>query len=517
MDQTCRHHCGIVGVFGVNDAASVAWLGLHALQHRGQESAGIVVSDGQKIRSRKGMGLLSQAVPSTELQHLPGMTAIGHVRYSTTGSSKPQNIQPLVVDYSEGLVAIAHNGNLVNGRVLRDEYEAYGSIFQTSTDSEVLVHLMAKPSHVAKPNNIGHCLNHVRGAYCFLFLREDRIIAARDPQGFRPLCLGRLDGGYVVASETVAFDLVGAEFLREVDPGEMITIDANGVHSERFAPPERIRPAHCIFEHIYFARPDSFIFGENVHKVRHRLGQVLAEESPADADVVVAIPDSGYSAALGFCQTSGLPLDRGLIRNHYVGRTFLAPMQRQRVRAVSMKHNVVSDVVRGKRIVLIDDSLVRGTTTTGLVRGLRAAGAEQIHLRISCPPNRHPCFYGVDFPTREELLAATHTLEEMEDMLDVDSLRYLSHAGMLSAVNLPGNHYCAACFTGEYPVIPEDEMNDKLSMDRQTFDDEPEEDHIRIGPIHAHPSASTGGGTENTGAGKTTPASGSAANERTSP
>jgi amidophosphoribosyltransferase len=461
-----------MGIFGVPDAAVPVWLGLHALQHRGQESAGIVSSDGDKIRSRKGMGLLPQAVPSSELEKLPGHLAIGHVRYSTTGSSKPQNIQPLVVDYSEGLLAIAHNGNLVNARTLRDEYEAYGSIFQTSTDSEIIVHLLANPENVCRENSLGHCLNCVKGAYCFLFLRDDRIIAARDPQGLRPLCLGKLDEGYVVASESVAFDLIGANFLREVEPGEMVTISAEGVKSEIFAPKKDIKPAHCIFEHIYFARPDSSIFGENVHQVRHRLGRVLAEESMVPADVVVAIPDSGYSAALGYCQASGLPLDRGLIRNHYVGRTFLAPVQRQRVRAVSMKHNVVPAVVKDKRVILVDDSLIRGTTTKNLVGAIRAAGAKEVHLRISCPPNIYPCFYGIDFPTREELLAATHDIPQMEELLGVDTLRYISLSGMLSAVSLPAHHYCAACFTGKYPVKVIDKMGDKYSMDRSGEEDE---------------------------------------------
>lgn len=467
MDAECGHYCGVMGVYGCEDAAYLTYLGLHSLQHRGQESAGIVVSDGQKVRSHKGMGLLTQAIPSDRLTELPGHIAIGHVRYSTTGSSKPQNIQPLVVDYSEGLLAIAHNGNLVNARMLRDEYEAYGSIFQTSTDSEVIVHLLAKPSHVAKPNSIGHCLNHVKGAYCFLFMRPDRMIAARDPQGFRPLCIGKLDEGYIVASETVAFDLIGAEFVREIEPGEMVTFDKNGMHAEFFAPPEERKPSYCIFESIYFARPDSNIFHENVHKVRHKLGKVLAEETAVPADIVVAIPDSGYSAALGYCQAAGLPLDRGLIRNHYVGRTFLNPVQSQRARAVSMKHNVVKDVVRGKRIILVDDSLIRGTTVTGLVKMLRDAGAKEIHMRISCPPNMHPCYYGIDFPTRRELIAANHSIPEIESMLDVDSLRYLSLAGMLSAVQLPAEHFCAACFTGRYPVEPVDQMADKFSMDQE--------------------------------------------------
>lgn len=472
MAREARDKCGLMGVYGVKDAAVLSWLGLHALQHRGQESAGIVASDGSKIRSRKGMGLLPQAIAADELQSLPGHIAIGHVRYSTTGASKPQNIQPLVIDYSEGLIAIAHNGNLVNARGLRDEYEAHGSIFQTSTDSEIIVHIMARPDNVARKNNIGYSLNTVKGAYCFLFMREDSLVAARDPQGFRPLCIGRLEEGYVVASESVAFDLIGADFIREVEPGEMITIDEDGLRSEFFAPEEERRASHCIFEQIYFARPDSNIFGENVHQVRMRLGEILAEETMVEADIVVAIPDSGYSAALGYCRASGLPLDRGLIRNHYVGRTFLHPVQRQRVRAVSLKHNVVPAVVKGKRVVLVDDSLIRGTTIRGIVNGLRRAGAQEIHLRISCPPNRFPCFYGIDFPTREELIAANHTIEEMEKILNVESLRYISVGGMLSSVSLPPENYCAACFTGEYPVKVQDVMDNKFSMDQPGGGDE---------------------------------------------
>lgn len=480
MDCESKHYCGIAGVYGVSDASSVVWLALHALQHRGQESAGIVAADGHTMRSVKGMGLLANAIPPHELTKVPGHVCIGHVRYSTTGASKPQNIQPLVVDYSEGVIALAHNGNLTNARTLRDEYEAWGSIFQTSTDSEVLLHLMAKPSHVAKANNIGHCLNHISGAYCFVFMKEDVLIAARDPQGFRPLCLGRLDNGYIVASETVALDLVGAQFIREIEPGEMITVDRHGLRSERFAPEEAIKPAHCIFEHIYFARPDSNIFGENVHQVRYRLGQTLARESGVEADLVSAIPDSGYSAAMGYSFESHLPMDRAFIRNHYVGRTFLAPQQKQRVRAVSMKHNVVRDVVRGKRIILVDDSLIRGTTTTNMVKALREAGAKEIHLRISCPPNVFPCYYGIDFPTREELLAANHTIPEMERLLGVDTLRYVSQEGMLKAVSIPGDHFCAACFTGKYPVKVVDEMSNKLSHDRTAAAADQDIDYLKI-------------------------------------
>jgi amidophosphoribosyltransferase len=460
--------CGVFGIFGHPEAANLAYLGLHALQHRGQESAGIVVSDGEKIRSRKGMGLLSAVFDEEDIGRLQGHVGIGHVRYSTTGASKPQNTQPLVMEFSEGLLAIAHNGNLTNAEEIRDEYEAYGSIFQTSTDSEVVVHLMAKPAHVARPDNIAHCLGkHIKGAYSFVFMNNHRLIAVRDPQGFRPLSLARLDDGYMVASETCAFDQAGATFIREIEPGEIITIDESGVRSDTIVPEDQIRPAHCIFEHVYFARPDSYLFGDNVHAVRRRLGENLAREHGADADVVVAVPDGGNSAAMGYAHASGIPLDRGLIRNHYVGRTFLNPVQEGRDRAVILKHNVVKEVVRGRRVVLVDDSLVRGTTMRRLVSAVREAGAAEVHLRISCPPNKFPCYYGVDFPTRDELIAATHTREEIERALQVESLRYISIEGMLSAARIPSDQFCAACFSGTYPLPTNDRMENKYRLGAQ--------------------------------------------------
>ncbi|MFW5856551.1 MAG: amidophosphoribosyltransferase [Planctomycetota bacterium] len=468
MSQNPREACGIVGVYNVPEAAAMTYLGLHALQHRGQESAGIVTSDGRNIRSRKGMGLLSGIFSTEDIRRLPGHAGIGHVRYSTAGGSKPQNTQPLVMEYSEGLIAIAHNGNLTNAKQIRDEYEAYGSIFQTSTDSEVVVHLMAKPTHVAKRNNIGHCLgSHIKGAYSFLFMTRTKLMAARDPQGFRPLCLGRKGEGYILASETCAFDQMGARFEREVEPGEFVIIDEQGLRSESFVPEDLIRPAHCIFEHVYFARPDSTIFGDNVHLVRKRLGVNLAREHPADADVVVPVPDGGNSAAIGYAQASGIPLDRGLIRNHYVGRTFLNPVQSGRDRAVHLKHNVVKDVVRGKRVVLVDDSLVRGTTMKRLVRAVRDGGASEVHLRISCPPNAYPCYYGVDFPTRGELIAANSSREEIERALQVESLRYISIEGLLDATSGPSGNYCTACFSGKYPLPASEELGNKMRMEAE--------------------------------------------------
>ncbi|MFH0910548.1 MAG: amidophosphoribosyltransferase [Planctomycetota bacterium] len=468
MDRKLNESCGVVGAYNVPNAAEAVYLGLHALQHRGQESAGIVVSDGRNVRSRKGMGLLAAVFSAVDLQHLTGHIGAGHVRYSTTGSSKPQNTQPLVMDYAGGLIAVAHNGNLVNAQELRRSCEGRGSIFQTSTDSEIIVHLLAQPDHMARKDNLAHCLGeHLRGAYSFVFLAHRQILAARDPQGFRPLSLGTLGGGYVVASETCAFDQMGAEFLREIEPGELLTIDENGLQSERIVPKSEVRPAHCIFEHIYFARPDSVLFGDSVHLVRKRLGIHLAREHPADADLVAPIPDSGNSAAIGYALESGLPLDRGLIRNHYIGRTFLNPVPAERRRAAQLKHNVVKDVVRGKRIVLVDDSLIRGTTLRALVQFLQHAGAREVHLRISCPPNRFPCLFGVDFPTREELIAATHTREEIESLLRVRSLCYLSVEGMLSSVTPPADHFCTACFDNRYPIEPVDTMADKYRMERR--------------------------------------------------
>lgn len=475
MEDSVGHHCGLFGVYNVPSAAAKTYLGLFALQHRGQESAGIVVSDGKRIRSKKAMGLVTEVFSKRDTDELEGHIAVGHVRYSTTGSSRPQNIQPLVIDYSNGLVAVAHNGNLVNARTLRDEYEAYGSIFQTSTDSEIVVHLMARPEHVGKPDHLSHCLKLIKGAFSFLFMTRDKLIGARDPQGFRPLILGRMrdEGhlgtigeGWVLCSETCALDQVGAEFVREVEPGEIVTIDADGVHSSFFVPKEEIKPAHCIFEHVYFARPDSMIFGDDVHQVRIRLGERLAEEQPAKADVVFAVPDSGNAGAIGFSRRSGIPLDMGLIRNHYVGRSFIKPNQNERENVVAMKFNVVRSAVRGKRVVVVEDSLIRGTTFQKQAKILRDAGATEVHLRITCPPTLNACYYGIDFPTREQLVAARlKTIPAIEEWLGVNSLGYLSVEGLLGAVTKPASHYCTACWTGKYPVKPVDAM-DKFGMER---------------------------------------------------
>jgi len=458
-----KEACGLFGIYGCDGAARQAYLGLFALQHRGEESAGIVVSDDRQIRSKKGMGLIAEVVQAEDLEHLPGHIAIGHVRYSTTGSPRPQNIQPLVIEYSQGLVAVAHNGTLTNAQRLRREYEARGSIFQTSTDSEIIVHLMASPEFIGRPDHVARCLEQLEGAFSFLIMTKRRLVAARDRNGFRPLSLGDLDGSPVVASETCAFDLLGARFVRDVEPGEVLTLDERGVTSERFCPPEAVKKAHCIFEHIYFARPDSRVFGDTCQLVRERLGMVLAREHPVDGDVVFALPDSGNPAALGFSRASGIPFDFGLIRNHYIGRTFIQP--RSRSFSVRVKLNAVADVVRGKRVVVVDDSIVRGTTSRTRLGMLREAGAREIHLRISSPPIRHPCYFGIDFPTKGELIAAGRSVEEIRDYIGVDTLGYVSVEGLLSTVSRPDD-YCTACFTGAYPCHV-DAPVEKLGLERE--------------------------------------------------
>jgi amidophosphoribosyltransferase len=361
---------------------------------------------------------------------------------------------------------VAHNGNLINAGLLRDEYEAYGSIFRSTNDTEIITHLLAKPSHMGKPDPLAHVLNHLQGAYCLLFLFADHIEAARDPYGIRPLCIGITEKGcYVIASETCAFDAVGAKFIREVEPGEIVRLDQNGLHSRFFVPPGAVTPAHCIFEHIYFAKQNSTIFGENVHEFRKKLGRRLAIEHPADADVVIPVPDSGTSAAIGYAEQSRIPFDMGMVRSHYIGRTFISPDQKTRELEVKLKLAVVKEVVGGKRVVVVDDSIVRGTTTRGKIRALRLAGAKEVHMRVSCPPLRFPCFYGVDFPTKEELLANNRTLEEIKKFLEVDSVGYMPLEGLLSCAALPPDHYCTACWTGRYK-IPVDVALSKFTAER---------------------------------------------------
>ncbi len=463
-----KEQCGLFGIFGNKEAVSKTYFGLHSLQHRGQESAGIATSNGDTIQCHKGMGTVTRVFRSGSglLEKLANPIAIGHVRYSTAGSNNPVNSQPLLSEYSRGQVALAHNGNLVNAALLRDEYEAYGSIFKSTSDTEIITHLLAKPTHVAKPDQLGHVLNHLQGAYSLLFLFADRIEAARDPFGIRPLCIGQLEeGSYVVASETCAFDAVGARFIREVEPGEIVRLDNSGLSSRFFVKRGTVAPAHCIFEHIYFAKQNSHIFGENVHEFRKKLGRRLATERPVQADVVVPVPDSGTSAALGYSEQSGIPFDMGLVRSHYVGRTFISPDQKTRELEVKLKLAVVKEAVGGKRIVVVDDSIVRGTTTRGIIRTLRQAGAKEIHMRVSCPPIRYPCFYGVDFPTKQELLANNRDLGQIKDFLKVDSVGYMSLEGLLSCAAQPAGHYCTACWTGQYR-IPVDTAVNKFTMER---------------------------------------------------
>ncbi|MEW6042526.1 MAG: amidophosphoribosyltransferase, partial [Elusimicrobiota bacterium] len=404
--------CGVFGVYGLNEAAIKTYYGLYSLQHRGQESAGIVVSNGKSLRSQKGFGLLFQAITPDDLRGLDGHIAVGHVRYSTTGAKRIQNIQPLVIGYSRGIVAIAHNGNLTNARMLRKIYENKGSIFQTSTDSEIFVHLLADPSYHVAPDPLSMALQPVQGSYALILMTLNELIAVRDPFGFRPLCIGKLDNGFIVASETCAFDLLGAQYLREVKPGEIVTFNEKGMNSRSFVPKKHKR-AHCIFEHIYFARPDSIIFGETVHTVRERLGHNLAKESPVKADVVVAIPDSGLSAAHGYANASGIPINRGFIRNHYVGRTFIMPAEDGRSKRVEIKLNVVKDIIKDKRVVVIDDSIVRGNTSKARLCLLRKAGARELHFRVASPPIRHPCFFGIDFPHSDQLIASKKSIKEI--------------------------------------------------------------------------------------------------------
>ena len=459
-----KEHCGLFGVYNHPDAARLTYLGLFSLQHRGEESAGIVSSDGRVMTKHVGMGLVADVFREEHLAQLKGHLSIGHTRYSTTGSSLLKNAQPLQVDYSRGSIAIAHNGNLINALFLRDELEAHGSIFQTTIDSEVILHLLADPRYARFEEALAESLLKIRGAFSLLILRENQLIGVRDPNGFRPLCLGQLDKAILLASETCALDLLGAKFLREVEPGEIVIINELGIRSLKPFPQQD--PSSCIFEHVYFSRPDSFVFGESVHQVRQRLGRRLAIEHPADADVVIAIPDSGNSAALGYSLESGIPLEIGMTRNHYVGRTFIQPNQQTRDFQVRVKFNPVKAALVGKRVVVVDDSIVRGTTCKARLKSIRAAGAREIHMRVSCPPIKNPCFYGIDFPTRKELIACTHSMEEIRKFLEVDSLGYLSLEGLLGAVTGKKEHYCTACYSGKYPLPFGSEAN-KYILERK--------------------------------------------------
>ena len=451
-----KDECGVFGIFGHPEAANMTYLGLYALQHRGQESAGIASSDGQQVRISRAMGYVADTFDGPTLSGLPGPLAIGHVRYSTAGESKLLNAQPILIDCAHGQIAICHNGNLVNARELRDELVRQGSIFQSNSDTEVVLHLYARSKARNIEDAIVESVSQAQGAFSLVMLTKDRLIAIRDPHGFRPLALGRLGDAYVVCSETCAMDLIGATYERDVDPGEVLIISADGVRSIKpFAPAPL---AHCIFEHVYFARPDSYVFGRSVNEVRTELGRVLAREQPVGADVIVPVPDSGVCAAVGYAEASGVPLRMGLIRNHYVGRTFIQPQASIRHFGVKVKLNPVRSVLNGRRVVLVDDSLVRGTTSQKIVRMVRAAGAKEVHVRISCPPTISPCFYGVDTPRKSELIAATHTLEEIREFLEADSVAYLSLDGLMSTVGSERKSYCSSCYTGNYPVeFPRDE------------------------------------------------------------
>ena len=465
MLETAIHDkCGIFAAIGTRDAAKLTYFGLYSLQHRGQESAGIVSSDRGVFHMRKGMGLVNSVFGDPEtLASLSGDIAMGHTRYSTTGSSAATNIQPFLVTNKRRKLAIAHNGNLTNSHTLRTRLESQGSIFQTTSDTEIILHLVAKSPKTKTVDAISDALKKTQGAYSLLFMTENSIIAARDPYGFRPLALGKFRKGYVVASETCAFDLVGAKYVRDIEPGEILEIRPRGLESIK--PFKSVPSAHCIFEYVYFARPDSKIFGENVDKIRRRLGRQLAIEHPANADIVIGIPDSANTAALGYSEQSGIRFEIGLIRNHYVGRTFIDPEQKIRDLDVRVKFNPVSGVLRGKRIALVDDSIVRGTTARKLVQLMRDAGAKEIHFRSSSPPLISPCHYGIDMPTKDELIASTKSVEEIRRFLGVDSLGYLSVKGMLNLSALPKNaSYCAACFTGKYPTSVE-KRNGKLRLE----------------------------------------------------
>ena len=442
--------CGIFGIYDHPEAANLTYLGLYALQHRGQESAGIVSSDGHQLHDYRQMGLVSEVFTREILKNLPGRNAIGHVRYSTAGSSDIKNAQPLAVDYSQGSMAIAHNGNLLNAAFIRSQLESEGSIFQSSTDTEAIVHLIARSKAKTFLERTVQSLRQVEGAYSLLFLTEKEMVAVRDPYGFRPLVLGELKGSPVIASETCALDLINARFVREIEPGEIVLIDDRGVHSHKPFP--RKKHALCIFEFIYFARPDSFIFDRNVYEVRRSLGVQLAKESPADAAMVVPIPDSGVPATIGYAFESKIPLEMGMIRNHYVGRTFIEPEQSIRHFGVKIKLNPVRELLNRRKIVTVDDSIVRATTSRKINKMFRNAGAKEIHVRISSPPITNPCFFGIDTPVKSELIASTHTVKEIQKYITANSLSYLSMKGLRKCVDWNPDQFCYACFTGDYPL-----------------------------------------------------------------
>lgn len=465
MSTHPKHYCGVFGIYGHPNAAELTYYGLYALQHRGQESAGIVTCDGKQFRVHRGMGLVPQVFTGSTLHDLVGEMAVGHTRYSTTGSSHIRNAQPLTVDCGRGQIAVAHNGNLTNASQLREELEARGSIFQTTVDSEIILHLLAQPTLGGVENNLVQTIRHIEGAYSLVIMTEQELIGVRDPHGFRPLSIGKLGDAWVLSSETCAFDLIQAQFVRDVEPGEVVIIDKEGLHSFQAFPGHKER-AFCIFEYVYFARPDSTISGRNVYAARVEMGRQLARENPREADLVIPVPDSGNCAALGYSLESDIPYEMAFVRNHYVGRSFLQPSQLIRNFAVRVKLNLVGDLVRGKRVIIIDDSIVRGTTCKTRVGNLKEAGAKEVHVMVSCPPHVWPCVYGIDFPDRNKLMAANLTTDEIRQYLKADSLSYLSHEGLVKATGHPRSAFCMACYDGQYPV-PYDPAVNKHIMERR--------------------------------------------------
>jgi amidophosphoribosyltransferase len=456
MIDAFREECGIVGVFGHPEAANLVYLGLYALQHRGQESAGIVSSDGELLISHRELGLVADIFDARMITRLRGCSAIGHNRYATSGRTVLKNVQPFVVEFGTGGLAVAHNGNLVNATELRQRLEDNGSIFQSSADTEVIIHLMATAPEGRLVDRVVSALSQIRGAYSLLFLSRTELIAARDPHGFRPLVLGRIKDTVVLASETCALDLIGAEYVREIEPGEVFRVSAAG--SESYRPFAAVPRTACVFEYIYFSRPDSLVFGRNVYQVRKELGRQLAREQPCDADLVIPVPDSGVPAALGYAEEAGYPFDFGLIRNHYVGRTFIEPHDAIRHFGVKVKLNAQRKLLEGKRVIVVDDSIVRGTTSHKIVAMLRAAGAREVHMRISSPPTTGPCYYGIDTPTKAELIASNHSVEEIRKFIGADSVGYLSPEGMYVFLGSePRAGFCDACFTGRYVIPVSDE------------------------------------------------------------
>ncbi len=469
-DDKLKEECGIFGIYGHDDAAALTALGLHALQHRGQEASGIVSFDGETFISHRDVGLVDEIFNSSEvITKLKGRSAIGHNRYATTGGAGIRNVQPLYGDLAFGGFAVAHNGNLTNALTIKENLVQGGSLFQSSTDTEVIIHLVALSKQKTVLDRIVEAVRQVEGAYSLILFSKDQMVGVRDPHGFRPLVLGQLNGAYILASETCALDIIGAEFVRDIEPGEMVVIDDGGVKSSR--PLEPAQSRFCIFEYIYFARPDSDMNGKSVYDMRKKIGAMLAVESPCDVDLVVPVPDSGVPAALGFAEEAKIPFELGIIRNHYVGRTFIEPTQRIRHLGVKMKHNANRSLVAGKRIVLVDDSIVRGTTSRKIVEMMRAAGASEVHMRISSPPSKYSCFYGIDTPSSEELLAHTHSVEQIAEYIGVDSLAYISIDGLYKAMGKPGRvandpGYCDACFTGDYAVKLKDQITFNCSGDK---------------------------------------------------